>query len=483
MNCVNETIAMMYAEGALDAAEAQAAEAHLGACRACAEMVASLRGENTALSAVLQNRLPDARAVVLARLAASMAASVSLGAPAQWALARISEAAAWTDLTAGLPFEIAFRAVRALAPLLMLVAVIQTAHGMTRRTSQGTLIVPAQETVSESLLATGQTVLIEGKVEGNLLAAGESVDVRGEVTGDVLAAGRQVRISGRVHGNVFAAAESVLVTGQVAGSLYAGGRIITLEKGGRIEREMIAGGATITADGSVGYGLVAGGTSASIAGAIARGVDFAGTRVLVRSSGKVSGVIRARVPARNNVQVEQGASVGGVVVTQPAPTVSRWARPGTYVWEAAVLAGAFLVGWLLMAWFPGFFAGTVRAVPTLPGAGIGFVLLFSVPIAAVLLGITLVLIPVSVGALFLWLAGLYLSKVLVAAYLGKSLLGARGGSELPTLAGLLAGLVILQAAFLIPYGGGILKFAVFCLGLGALFLELRHRVQSRPAAS
>ena len=42
---------------------------------------------------------------------------------------------------------------------------------------------------------------------------------------------------------------------------------------------------------------------------------------------------------------------------------------------------------------------------------------------------------------------------------------------------LLAGLVILQVLFLVPYAGGILRFAVLCLGLGALALQMRRQVQ------
>jgi hypothetical protein len=75
-----------------------------------------------------------------------------------------------------------------------------------------------------------------------------------------------------------------------------------------------------------------------------------------------------------------------------------------------------------------------------------------------------------------YLAGLYLAKIVVAGYLGRELLGARNG--LPSLAGLLVGLGLLQAVFLVPYGGGLIHFAVFCLGLGALTLQVRQQLRA-----
>ncbi len=122
--------------------------------------------------------------------------------------------------------------------------------------------------------------------------------------------------------------------------------------------------------------------------------------------------------------------------------------------------------------FPGFFGGAVQSVLSWTSAGYGFAALVLTPVVAVILCITLLGIPLGIATLMLYLAGLYLAKIVVGGYLGRELLGSRSG--LPSVLGLLVGIALLQAVFLIPYGGGILKLAAVCVGLGALVLTLRR---------
>ena len=478
MNCITEETAMMFAEGELAPAEARGVEIHLRECRTCRELIEVLREENAAITSVFRDPVPNRRLLALGHLAGSIAASVTIAVPAQWVVARISEAGMWVNYVAGIPFEIVFRVLRTLAFLLLLLVITQVASpAMTTRSgSGGTVVIASEETINDSVLATGDTVLVEGKIEGNLFIFGRSLEIRGQVDGDVIAGGQEVRITGDVTGNVLAAAESVSVSGHVRGSLYAGARNVHVEKGGLIDRDMLTGSDTITVDGAIGRSLNAGATTAVIAGVVGRGVGFAGNKVLVRSGGKIGGDIVAEVADRANVQVDPGGSVAGKVDVTVRKPVNTWAQPGTYFWEVAVLAGAFLVGWLLSVVFPGFFAATIRSVPSWVSAGIGIVALIVIPVAACVLLITVIGIPFAIGAVFLYVAGLYLAKILVGAYLGRELMGAKNDTGLPTLAGLLAGLVILQVIFLAPYAGAVLRIAVFCLGLGALALQLRRQV-------
>jgi cytoskeletal protein CcmA (bactofilin family) len=349
---------------------------------------------------------------------------------------------------------------------------------MTRRGGSGAVVIASQETIADSVIATGDAVLVEGKIQGNLFMFGRSLEIRGDVDGDVIAGGQEVRISGHVTGNVMAGAESVSVSGHVGGNVYAGCRNLHVERDARVDLEVTAGAETVTVEGTIGRSLTAGAQTAVIAGSVGRGVTFSGEKVLVRSGGKVGGDINAEVADRTNVQVDPGAVVAGKVDVSVRPPASTKTQPGSYIWEVAVLAGAFLVGWLMMVAFPGFFAGTLRNVPSWASAGFGFVALVVTPVAVVLLCVTLIGIPMAVGALFLYVAGLYLAKILVGAYLGRELIRAKSENGLPTLVGLLVGLVVLQALFFVPYAGGILKFAVLCLGLGALTLGIRQHART-----
>ena len=74
-------------------------------------------------------------------------------------------------------------------------------------------LVEAGTTVEGNLYATGQTVTIEGTVDGDLICAGGQVAVAkgGVVTGDLMCAGQSVEISGEVRGDVRSAGYLVRV--------------------------------------------------------------------------------------------------------------------------------------------------------------------------------------------------------------------------------------------------------------------------------
>src|SRR5476649_1675770 len=50
--------------------------------------------------------------------------------------------------------------------------------------------------------AAGQTVTVDGNVDGDVVCAGQSVIINGSVNGDVLCAGQEVTINGSVSGSV-----------------------------------------------------------------------------------------------------------------------------------------------------------------------------------------------------------------------------------------------------------------------------------------
>jgi len=71
--------------------------------------------------------------------------------------------------------------------------------------------------------------------------------------------------------------------------------------------------------------------------------------------------------------------------------------------------------------------------------------------------------------------------VWVGAFLGKILLKRATATTRDWLLGLLVGLLIITVAGFIPYAGGLIRFGVVCLGLGAFAWQLYHT--SRPAAT
>src|SRR4051812_5664076 len=81
--------------------------------------------------------------------------------------------------------------------------------------SSQTVTLPKGQTKAGTFYATGQTVTIDGDVDGDLICAGQTVTVSGAVHGDVICGGQNVTINGPVDGSVRAAGQTVDVNGTV----------------------------------------------------------------------------------------------------------------------------------------------------------------------------------------------------------------------------------------------------------------------------
>ncbi len=159
---------------------------------------------------------------------------------------------------------------------------------------------------------------------------------------------------------------------------------------------------------------------------------------------------------------------------------SRFTRPRFYFHQAVWLAAAMLVGWLGLLLFPGFVRATTQAVGSgWSSLGLGVGVLAGVPVAMIVVAITLVGIPVSLMLFAVYLAAIYLAKVWVGAFLGRILLKPSGATKGDWVLGLLVGLLILTIVGYVPYLGGLVRLGVVCLGLGAFAGQLYRA--SRPA--
>ena len=217
-----------------------------------------------------------------------------------------------------------------------------------------------------------------------------------------------------------------------------------------------------------------------MSGSIGRELTMAGDNLTLTNTARVGGNLSARVRHLKNVHIADGATITGTRDIQVRVRENRFTRPKFYFFPAVWLAAAMLVGWLILVLFPGFFQASTHAVGSgWRSLGLGIAVLAGVPVAMILLAITLVGLPASLMLLMAYLVAIYLSKIWVGAFLGQMLLKPVGATKSDWMLGLLVGLLILTVVRFIPYLGTLVHFGVICLGLGAFAWQL-HRVL-RPA--
>ncbi|MBW3001280.1 hypothetical protein KY341_05365, partial [Candidatus Woesearchaeota archaeon] len=98
----------------------------------------------------------------------------------------------------------------------------------------------------------------------------------------------------------------------------------------------------------------------------------------------------------------------------------------------------------------------------------GLIALIVVPIASLIIAITVIGLPVALVILVLYFVALYISKIFAALWLGKLVLRKQKNLILP----IIVGIVIYAILVNIPFIGGWVRFIAILLGLGAMTLMI-----------
>ena len=534
MECYSEQTCAIFVDDELPLDEARRLRSHLAGCQRCRDLVDALRAESRALSESLRELPEEAaspEAFSRSRLSrawgdlAVLAAVLALGSIVLASIdeLKIPEALEWfnpfspSGLT-NLLFNVSdyfahggtamlteYAAVvggffllsllggalllgrrsrlrqPGLRLLIMLIVLSLPSFALERRHADF-VTVPSSETVDDTLAAAANTVRVEGVINGDLLAFGGTVEVRGTVKGDLVSFCKRTVVSGTVEGNIFDFSNSLDLDGQLGHNLYGLVQSLRVNDRGHVGDGIVAAAGDANLEGEVrrGVNMVVSG-NADVSGSIGRELTTVGGGLTLTNTARVGGNLRARVRQLKDVHIADGATIAGKRDIQlQEERKSQFMRPRFYFHQAIWLAAAMLVGWLSLVLFPGFFRATTQAVGSgWLSLGLGIGVLAGAPVVMVVVAITLVGIPISLMLFAVYLTAIYLAKVWVGAFLGRILLKPSGGTKGDWMLGLLVGLLILTIVGFIPYLGGLVRFGVVCLGLGAFAGQLYRA--SRPA--
>ncbi len=391
------------------------------------------------------------------------------------------------------------------------------------------VVIPADEVILDDLYATGETVTVDGRVEGDLVAAGRQVRLNGEVTGDLIAAGQAVTINGPVgdDARVTGMALELGPAGSVGDDMVAAGFSLETKAGSLVGGSLLFSGFQALLTGDVAEALLGTMSALEIQGGV--GADSEVTvegepgapsflqyvpmpvelppvagGLTIADGARIEGELRYTSPDE-----ARGGGANSARLTHQTPTAAQTeaeATAGSGWWKRLFRwLGLIVLGLLCIWWIPGWLderSGEIQARPLrLTGLGLLGVaalpivatLALAVPITvAVLLGqlklgglaaLVVVLAVAAVGLLVLafWLTSTYLAPLLVGLCTGRWALqrfadDKASGLVLP----LTAGVVILALLRSVPIVGWVLGLAVLCLGWGAVLLWLWRRFRPSP---
>jgi cytoskeletal protein CcmA (bactofilin family) len=367
-----------------------------------------------------------------------------------------------------------FRAL-ALSGVLLVLAVPGAVGAAEVRNGPAAVVAPG-ETLNDDLFATGQTVTVAGQVTGDVFAAGQTVVVTGTVAGDLIAAAQQVVVDGTVNGDVRAAGAVVTINGQVGRSVTSLAQQVNVSSSARLGGSLVAAGGTISAFGPVGRGITAGAGTLQLGGPVGGDVLAWAETLSLGPNTRIAGDLEYR--SEREVAVSGGV-VGGRVQFTPIereerqePLLNGLLSFGSLVW----LVGTAILGAVAVTLAPRAAARVVEAGRQQPlqSFGLGLLALFAVPLAALLVAVTMVGLPLAVVVGGLWAVGLMLAKPALGLLVGTELARWARRGQLPVLGALVVGLIVLHLLRHVPVAGELVSFLGLALGLGLVVQSVRR---------
>jgi hypothetical protein len=330
--------------------------------------------------------------------------------------------------------------------------------------------VNANEVIDDTLIVLAKTAVIEGHVVGDALVFANSVSVTGTIDGNLITAAEEVEIEGSVGGSVVTAGQDVYIGALQGSQLYAAGRRVTLDAV-QLSGDAMLAGSRVDVAGAVGRDVYATGQRIVIEAALQRDLVITGDDLYVGQNVTVGRDLEAHVDDADDLVVEAGASINGTTNIFDDLDDSRFDDVGFYVRKLCMLVAGLVFGLVAFMLVPNMFQAPRELTEQrhwTRAFGIGLACLFLIPIAAVVVALTLIGLPLALFAIGGYALALYLGKLFIAAEIGRRILKLGGRKRSEVAWSLLLGLLILAVLAELPIVGGLLGFVLAVFGLGTV---------------
>jgi cytoskeletal protein CcmA (bactofilin family) len=333
------------------------------------------------------------------------------------------------------------------------------------------------ETVKSDLFITGARARIDGTVDGDVFFFGQSLDISGHIKGDAIVFGQSVRINGQIDGNIRSFANNLTITGTVGKNVLTFNEVVNLDSAGKVGGSLMAFAQSVGVDGRLGRDLLLMDGETTITGTVDGEVQVKGRNMSIAPSAEVGGPIRYE--GDNPASVASGAKLASPVEYTKREHKSQYMEGHYYLWRVIWTAAFVLFGLVLFLLLPKFSEETVRAGERFGApVGLGVLVFFAVPIAAIIACITVVGIPLGVLTFALWILGLFSAEIVVGAVLGNWILG-RAADTWGLIGRMAMGFALVRIVYTplehLHIIGFLVALGIWMWGMGAISLALYNR--------
>jgi len=343
---------------------------------------------------------------------------------------------------------------------------------------------PKDQVIEGNLYAAGSTITIDGQVTGDIICAAQTVNISAKVDGDIICAAQTINISGEVLGNVRVAASSINLSGTVGRNLNAFGASVILSDKAKVGWDLLAATPRLEMRGEVNGSLHGSIKDLLIAGRVGKNVDVRVDDNLERSdkgtleitdSGKIEGdVIYTGI---NEAKLVKEKVSGRIIHSLPESGTNKMVL--AFIWgRIYAIFSALLVGLVLLCLWRKRVLSLIDKMEHKIGEniGVGAILMFLPPIAAVILICTFIGIPLALILMALWLMAIFIGRVVFGIMVGRFLLKKMIHRQTPKLfLEMTIGIVVCSVVFTLPILGWMGAMVGTWWVLGALWFQYKRK--------
>jgi len=262
------------------------------------------------------------------------------------------------------------------------------------------LVIAKDEVIQDDLYFAGESITINGKIEGSLITVASQVRINGSVEGDLIAGSSIITIDGSIGDDVYLGAGQVVISGEIGDDLFIGAGTVDLEEGSLVNGDTAIGAGQVILSGDTGE------VKASVGD------------LTVGESAVVKGGLT--YSSKNEASIDKGANITGDTTynqIQPKPRVARAILSFNRMMS---LLTTLIIALLVVYALKTFTKEAVDSWKKKFGINLlwGILAVIAIPTAAIILLITVLLSPLGVGLMLVYPIILYAAKIVGIIGLG-----------------------------------------------------------------
>jgi hypothetical protein len=335
-------------------------------------------------------------------------------------------------------------------------------------------VTSVNDAIGNDLYAAGSGVSVSGAVSGDALLAGGNVSVSGNIGEGLFAAGGTVTVMGNVSDDLRIIGGNIFINGVVAHDVVVLGGQVNISSSATIGKDLIVLGGTVIIDGAVNGNVFVRGGEVTISAPIKGSVDAAAKKLAFGSAAKIGGKLIYSSPTE--MSLPSGLAQAGVEYKKMIVKTSDDAKGVFAAFMTIGLLIKLVSIFVLALIFTVVFKKRSSALVQSAFAGFGWNLLYGfaamilIPIAALILLVTVLGAPLALMAMcaygILLVVSGFFAPVLIGAWILK--LTRKAGEYPMNIYAVLIGTLVYGLAGLIPVLGWVFDCVFMLVALGAL---------------